>query len=76
LPVICTDDTQAQAELLNRHRMGLVLETRDPEKAARKIVDWNPPSITPEKIKQAGLTWEQESKLLERIYSNIGVVRS
>ncbi|MDF3065695.1 MAG: glycosyltransferase [Polyangiaceae bacterium] len=73
LPVVVSE-ARAQAELVAETGLGLVVELRDPERAAEKILSWAPPTVSRELVERFGLTWEQEEAALERVYRDLGII--
>ncbi len=73
LPVI-TSDARAQAELVDKHALGLVVKLSDAVGAAARIAAWTPPVVSRQLVERFGLTWEQEVHELERVYRDLGII--
>jgi glycosyltransferase involved in cell wall biosynthesis len=73
LPAI-TSSARAQAELVNETGLGLVVELEDPAGSARRVLEWQPPKVSGELMQRHGLTWDQEQKVLEQVYRELGII--
>jgi hypothetical protein len=71
---VLVSPTRAQAQLVEETGLGLVVDIADPAAAARQVLAWQRPEVTPEAIARHRLTWEHEEQELARAYRDLGLI--